>query len=57
MDRLTITGHWEVSIQEFSVENSVRYKVTRRMKNHYYAESKTFADKKKAVKQFNVWLE
>ena len=56
MDQTTITSHWEVSIQEFLVDGSARYRVKRIMKNHYYAESETFTDKDRAVRQFNRWL-
>jgi len=57
MDQVTITSHWEVSIQEFDVDSIRKYKVTRKMRDHYYAESKTFTSKDQAVRQFDDWIE
>ena len=48
---------WEVSLLEYDVENKKKYKVIRRSKNHYKAETKIFDSKKDATKLFDEWID
>jgi hypothetical protein len=47
---------WEVSIIEFQNNNGKKYKVTRRLPEMSVAETKIFRTKKKAIEQFDEWL-
>lgn len=48
---------WEVSIIELQYETELKYKVTRRLPELNVAETKIFASKEEARKQFEEWLE
>ena len=50
------TKKWEVSIIELHNHRGKKFKVTRRMPYMSVAETKIFNSKKKAIKQFNEWL-
>ncbi len=47
----------EVTLKVFKSNGTSKYKVTRRIPEHYVAETKMFDDKDEALKQFNEWLQ
>ncbi len=48
--------NWEISIMEIREENTIKYKVTRRMPSMSIAETKVFNSKIEAIRQFKEWL-
>lgn len=48
---------WEISIIEFKNHIGKKYKVTRRLPDMSIAETKIFASKEEAKRQFQEWLE
>jgi len=51
-----LTMKWEVTMAEFKENGKTKYKVTRRMPELTIAETKIFAIKEQAQKQFEEWL-
>jgi len=47
---------WEVSVMELEENNTLKYKVTRRIPELSIAETKIFNSKEEAKRQFEEWL-
>mgnify|MGYP001559070070 CR=1 FL=1 len=50
------TKKWEVSLPQLKDGSSKKFKVTRRLPELAVAETKVFASKRRAKKQFHDWL-
>ena len=50
------TKKWEVSLSEYQNHIGKEFKVTRRLLDMSVAETKVFANKKKAKRLFDEWL-
>lgn len=48
---------WEVSLIELSENGKKLFKVTRRFASLSVSETRVFASKEEALRQFNEWLE
>lgn len=50
------TKRWEVSLLQLRSSKGKKFKVTRRLPELFVSETKVFASKRKAKKQFHDWL-
>jgi len=48
---------WKVSISEYETQTGKEWKVTRRLAEMSVAETKVFASKENAVRQYEEWLQ
>jgi hypothetical protein len=48
---------WEVSISEYETPKGKEWKVTRRLAEMSVAETKVFASKEEAIRQYKEWLQ
>lgn len=46
----------EITLKVFKSDGARKYKVTRRVPEHYVADTKMFDDLDDALRQFNEWL-